>query len=115
MPTSKISGMEDLPKSVALQWRKWCLSSDYLFVDSENSETWFGKITCPLVSYSVENDALAPKEAIDWIANRYTQCKKKRIHFKPEDLNLDYIGHSGFFKERNREMLWPLLLKEIEI
>jgi len=114
MPTSKISKMEDLPKSAALQWRKWCLSPNYLFDHLDGHETWYDKINCPLVSYSVENDTFAPKESVDWFTNRYTRCSKKRIHINPADLDMEYIGHSGFFKESNSEMLWPMLLSEIE-
>lgn len=114
MPTSKISGMEDLPKSAALQWRKWCLSPNYLFDHLDGHETWYDKIECPLVSYSVENDTFAPKESVDWLTERYTSCDSKRIHIDPADLDMEYIGHSGFFKESNRDTLWPMLLNEIE-
>jgi len=114
MPTSKISKMEDLPKSAALQWRKWCLSPNYLFDHLEGHETWYDEIECPLISYSVENDSFAPKEAVDWFTNRFTNCSKKRIHVHPADLDMEYIGHFGFFKESNRDTLWPILLKEID-
>lgn len=114
MPTSKISAMEDLPKSVALQWRKWCLSPNYMFDHLDGHETWYEKIECPLVSFSVENDAFAPKDAVDWFTERYKSCKRKRIHISPADLGMEYIGHFGFFKESNRDTLWLLLLKEIE-
>ena len=114
MPTSKISNMEDLPKSVALQWRKWCLSPNYLFDHLDGDKTWYDEIECPLISYSVENDNFAPKEAVDWFTHRFTSCNKKRIHINPADLDMEYIGHSGFFKESNRDTLWPMLLKNIE-
>lgn len=45
MPTSKISKMEELPKRVALQWRTWSLSPNYLFDHINGLDTWylFGK------------------------------------------------------------------------
>ena len=114
MPTSKISAMEDLPKSAALQWRRWCLSPNYMFDHLDGHETWYDRIDCPLVSYSVKNDAFAPKDAVDWFTNRFTGCNKKRIHIDPAVLDMEYIGHSGFFKESNRDTLWPILLNEID-
>ena len=72
------------------------------------------KLNCPLISYSVENDTFAPKESVDWFTNRYTRCSKKRIHINPADLDVEYIGHSGFFKKSNSNIFWPMLLKDIE-
>jgi len=114
MPTSKISAMEDLPKSAALQWRNWCLSPNYMFDHLDGYETWYENIDCPLVSYSVENDSFAPKEAVDWLTNRFTGCERKRIHINPAELGMEYIGHFGFFKESNRDKLWPILLNEVD-
>ena len=114
MPASKISGLEDLPKSVALEWREWCLSPNYLFDYIGDDERWYEKIGCPLVSFSVEDDSLAPEKAVDWMTNQYVNCMKIRIHVEPAKLSVERIGHFGFFKESNRETLWPMLLKHIE-
>lgn len=113
MPSSKVSSMEDLPKSVALQWRKWCLSPNYLFDHMEDLETYYDKIKCPLVSYSTDNDEFAPKEAVDWLTTKYKNCVRKRIHLKSEQIGVKHIGHFGFFKIKFKDSIWSILLNEI--
>ncbi|MGF1671834.1 MAG: serine aminopeptidase domain-containing protein, partial [Balneolaceae bacterium] len=98
MPTSRVSSMEDLPKSVARQWRKWCLNPNYMFDYLDDLETNYERHTCRLVSYSIENDTFAPKEAVDWLTEKYVNTQSERIHLRPDDFGVDKIGHFGFFK-----------------
>jgi predicted alpha/beta hydrolase len=113
MPTSKVSAMQDLPKSAAMEWRKWCLSPNYLFDHVDGLQTYYDKITCPLISYSTAQDEFAPREAVDWFTEKYVNCERQRIHLKPEKIGVKHIGHFGFFKKANRDTLWAMLMKQI--
>jgi len=114
MPSKKFSGMENLPGNVARQWSKWCRNPEYLFADVVQDKQYFNTITCPLTSFSIEGDAYAPKEAVEWLAQRYTKAEKKMIHLHPNEFNTKRIGHFGFFHERFENSLWQLLLKEVK-
>lgn len=114
MPASKISGLEDLPKSAALEWKKWCLSPNYLFDHIPVEALWYDQIECGLISYSIADDAYAPKQAVDWFTNCYRNCRIVRRHFDPKALGISTIGHSGFFKKSNSNIFWPMLLNDIE-
>lgn len=113
MPSKKFSRMENLPKNVAIEWKNWCCSKNYLFdfIDSEN--LFFEKFKCKLVSYSVENDQYAPKKAVDWLTGKFKKSNWNKIHIKPIDLKLKPIGHFGLFREKYKDSFWKELKNEI--
>ncbi|MBL7472569.1 alpha/beta hydrolase family protein [Robertkochia sediminum] len=113
LPSKRVSGMENLPKEVANQWRKWGMHPNYMFGDHGIEATFYEKIASPLTAFSIADDTLAPKEAVDWMAQRYTKAKNKHISLVPADHHVARIGHFGVFKETFRSSLWPVFLKEI--
>ncbi len=57
---------------------------------------------------SIEDDnLLAPKKAVEELAESYGSRTKKHEHLRPADLGLKSIGHFDFFKSRNSE-LWAM-------
>lgn len=114
LPSKKISGMENLPKNVAKQWIKWCLSPKYLFENVAEEDLFFKSIKVPLASFSMENDQFAPREAVDWLTKRYENAEIKRTHLVAKDYNTNEIGHFGIFREKFKNTIWLLLLKEID-
>ncbi|MTI33047.1 alpha/beta hydrolase family protein [Xanthovirga aplysinae] len=113
-PGKGLGAMEDLPKSMALEWRKWCASPNYLFDHIEEEYLNFDKLKCELHSYSVSDDNYAPKKAVDWLANKYSRALITRKHINPKDLNHSKIGHFGFFKEKMKDTFWKMMLKDIK-
>ena len=105
--------MENLPQRVAEQWCRWCRHPHYLFGDESIKNKYYDKITVPLTAISVSDDRFAPKHAIDWMTNQYTNATIKRIHWNPKDFDVKEIGHFGLFRSKFRETAWPLLLDEI--
>lgn len=115
MPSKKIMGMENLPKKVAQQWCKWCRHPFYLFGDKTIENKYYDEITAPLTAISVSDDRFAPKDTVDWMAQKFTKAKPKRIHWSPVDFNVVEIGHFGLFRSTFSENIWPLLLDEVEV
>jgi hypothetical protein len=70
----------------------------------------FGSITSELISYSVDDDDLAPKESVDWLTNAYKNAKVKRVYLRASDIGVSRLGHFGFFNVQNKESLWRDLL-----
>lgn len=114
LPSKKISGMENLPKNVAKQWIKWCLSPEYLFENIAEEDLFFKNIKIPLASFSIENDQFAPREAVDWLTKRYENAEIKKTHLMAKDFKTNDIGHFGIFREKFKENIWVLLLDEIK-
>jgi predicted alpha/beta hydrolase len=113
MPSKKFSGMEHLPKGVALQWGKWCSSVNYLFDDIPAAKLCYHKITAPVVAISIENDPFAPKKAVDWLTEKYNSQVFKSLHLRPYYYGVKEIGHFAIFKEKFEPTIWELLKNEL--
>ncbi|MFH6968791.1 hypothetical protein [Flavobacterium sp. FlaQc-28] len=107
--------MENLPKNVAEEWKKWCNSKNYLFDHISPNSLFFDKINCELISYSVENDEYAPKKSVDWLTLKYSNSNYSRIHLTPNptDLVQKKLGHFELFRESFEDSFWQDLKKEI--
>ena len=111
--SKKISGMENLPKNVANQWRNWGKKNNYLFSDKTIEETYYEQIMVDVTAFSIEDDDFAPLEAVDWLTEKFQNAKKKSVHLLPGDFSLAKIGHFGVFKERFKNTIWTQILDEI--
>lgn len=114
LPSKRISGMEDLPKNVANQWRNWGKNSNYLLSDINISESFFDKIHSEITAFSIDDDKFAPKKAVDWMTAQYSKAKKKSIHLAPKDYDTGKIGHFGVFKDKFQKTIWEEFLNEIK-
>ncbi|WP_452228750.1 alpha/beta hydrolase family protein [Lacinutrix sp. MEBiC02404] len=105
-PAKKLGLFENLPKRVVYQWRKWGIHPEYMF--SAYTDLQFCNIQCPVLSLSFPRDTFAPKEAVDWLASKFTNTKVDRRHLIPKDLQIDDVQHFGFFREQFKNSLWKL-------
>ncbi len=109
MPSKQFSGMENLPKQVALQWSRWCRNKDYLFTDIPKEEQYFHLIKVPVTAISIDNDPFAPTQAVHWMTAQYASSVIQQQHLHPSAFGVKQIGHFGIFKEKFRSDLWSLL------
>lgn len=114
MPSKKFSGMENLPGNVARQWSLWGRNPNYLFAYVPESKQYYAGISCPITSFSIENDDYAPKEAVQWFSHRYSASEIKMIHLQPADYATKHIGHFGIFNAKFENSIWQILLEEIK-
>jgi len=112
--SKKLSGMENLPKNVANQWKNWSKQPDYLLSDESINETYFDKFHSDITAFSIEDDMFAPKPAVDWLTNLFTSASTNSIHLKPSDFKVKKIGHFGVFKSKFKDSIWNLVLEEIK-
>lgn len=113
-PGSRIGVMEDLPGPMALEWSGWGLSPNYLFDHVPDAPERFANLRVPTLIWSFSDDRdLAPKLAVDKLAERFVNCTVRREHLSPADLGMDRIGHFGFFKKGGEARLWPALLERM--
>jgi len=113
LPSKKITGMEDLPKSMALDFARWGRHRDYLFHYKNEEELFFDQLTGYLTAYSCPNDEFAPKGAVDWLAQKYTQMQLSRKHLDPKNYNEAEIGHFDFFKSKFQQSIWQEFFADI--
>jgi len=114
LPSKRFSGMENLPKHVANQWRSWGKHREYLMSDPTLGETYFGEITTPITAFSIDDDDFAPKIAADWMTAQYSRADKKSVHLRPSDFETHAIGHFGIFKDKFKGSIWTKLLGALQ-
>ena len=111
--SKKINGMENLPRGVAKQWSSWSKSPNYLLDDPSIEATHYHKVSVKVTAYSIEDDAYAPKEAVQWITDQFKNATTKSVVIRPIDFQVSKIGHFGVFKDRFSHTIWPKILHEI--
>lgn len=111
-PSRKFSRMQNLPGNVAEEWAKWCRSSNYLFDGISADDLYFDRITCELTSISIEDDFFAPKKSVEWMTERFSRARVKRLHFFPASFKTLKIGHFSLFTEKFKDTIWTILLDE---
>lgn len=108
-PGKLIGIVDNLPKSMVMEWRKWGVKKDYFMHFYNDSEYHFDQLRIPLRMYSFTNDSFASKKGVDWLARQYKNAVVERIHF---DKNSEgkRPGHFGFFKEEFKSEFWEPIL-----
>lgn len=100
-PAKALGFGEDLPRGVALQWARWCRRPGY--IDDYAGHAAF---EAPILAFSFEDDALAPRAAVDALHAHYRTAEVVRQHVRPQEAGVDYIGHFGFFRQDVVPDLW---------
>jgi predicted alpha/beta hydrolase len=105
-PGKALRAVGDLPRGVAWQWRRWCLSPEYL-LSAENRHALYRSAAFPLVSLYASDDELLGEKGARLMFDAHGNRRAFEIL---EPAAGERIGHLGLFKDRHRARLWPRLL-----
>ena len=107
-PGRRLRKIGDLPRGVMAQWRRWCLSRDYLLSEGgvERRER-YARIITPILSLSFTDDEYMSVRNTESIHGFYAAAPKTMRRIAPRDVGADRIGHFGFFRQRFATTLWP--------
>jgi predicted alpha/beta hydrolase len=107
-PAKSMKLCEDLPAGAALEWAYWGRHRDYLLRVPGRSET-YGGLNLPILALSFTDDHYAPKASVTDFLSRFASADLEHLNLDPTDIGATEIGHFGFFRERFRETLWPVV------
>jgi predicted alpha/beta hydrolase len=111
----KIKQGENLPKGVALEWRKWCTNPDYF--EPEFGKTlnpiFFDQITTPIKSMQIQDDPLANKTTANKLLKYFKNAKIEVEEINPKNYGVEKIGHTGFFSRKFKKSLWTKVMHEM--
>jgi len=101
---------QDLPAGVARQWAQWGRDREYIRSLTVGPQPqFFDDIRCPLRTYLIEQDNLAPERAVrawhDWFPNADRELRNLGSHTATGRR----IGHFGFFDPDIGAAEWPAL------
>jgi len=114
----KIGLMEDIPKNIYNDWRKWCSVPEYFFHPRFSKEiegiAGFQNLEFPIEVYIATDDEIATKSNVE----DFWQFIKSNhgINFNwldPKDHGIPSIGHFDLFRKKNKEVLWPLVINKL--
>lgn len=114
-PGRKLRMVGDLPAGVIRQWRRWCLSPEYMLgVEGPETRDMYRAVVTPISSFSFTDDELISKRSVDSLNCFYKNSNVKSIRISPAEIGVTRIGHFGFFKDRFEYSLWErYLLQEL--
>lgn len=113
-PSKSFIKMENLPKSVGKEFSKWSKQKEYYFSKKILTEKYHYQITKKITAYSCTNDKFAPKKAVDWLTNTYTNAISIRKHLISKDYDVQEIGHFGFFRKQFKDSIWKEFLQDLQ-
>ena len=116
-PMSKFGMGEDLPMGVYRDWKKWCALPHYFFDDPEAQEITrkFSDVHIPIAAAVSTDDLWAPPSSRDAFFKGYSGTAVSRIDLNPIDFGVDQVGHMGYFRAQVGVVLWPRILRWLEL
>lgn len=111
----KVKQGENLPRGVALEWRKWCTNPTYFEDDfrDTNQSLFFDKIKIPLLSIQVADDPLANQTTATKLLKYYKNAQIQIQRIIPAEMGVQKIGHTGYFSRKFKDNLWKKLVTEL--
>ena len=108
-PGRRLGVLDNVPAGVMRQWGRWCMHEDYLGVDVPHAAERFAEVTTPMTVLSFTDDALMSEASIADLHDRFRNADQVRQRYSPAQLEVERMGHHGFFRARHQD-LWDELV-----
>lgn len=108
-PGARIGVVGDVPTGAMMQWRRWCLTPDYLLTGEPGAREAYATAGYPVLALSFADDELLHESGSHLIHGAYRQGRVDYRSIAPAAHGLQRIGHFGFFKPQGEAALWPLV------
>ena len=113
-PGARIGVIGDVPTSAMRQWRRWCLTPDYILSGEPGARAAYASAQFPILGLMFEDDELLLEDGAIMLHAAYPkECVEYRL-IAPAQFGLKRVGHFGFFKSQSDATLWPVVTKWIE-
>ncbi|HCN90772.1 MAG TPA: alpha/beta hydrolase [Oxalobacteraceae bacterium] len=108
-PGARLGVLGDIPRRALFQWRRWCLTPDYLLSGEPGAREAYARARYPVLGLTFTDDELLLESGSRMLHDAYTGAQVDYRVLGPQQFGLQRIGHFGFFKSRQAEFLWPLV------
>lgn len=108
-PGARIGVVGDLPTGALMQWRRWCLTPDYLLTGEPGAREAYATAAFPVLALSFADDELLHESGSRLIHGAYRPGAVDYRLVEPARHGLRRVGHFGFFKPQCEMNLWPLV------
>ena len=108
-PGRRLHILGDVPSGVMRQWGRWCMHPDAMGADVPNVAERFASVTSPITSITFTDDQLLSQANFADLHDRFVNADQVRQRYSPAQLEVDRMGHHGFFRARHQD-LWDELV-----
>ncbi len=113
-PGSKFGIIGDIPRAALMQWRRWCLSPDYILSGEASARAAYASAEFAVLALTFADDELLMASGSSMLHDAYTMGRVDYRLISPADVGLKRIGHFGFFKSQSEPTLWPLVTQWLD-
>ena len=106
-PGGLIGVIGDVPTGAMRQWRRWCLSPDYLLGAEPGAREAYASARFPVLALTFADDELLLESGSHRIHAAYAPGQVDYRSIAPATVGLERIGHAGFFRPLGEPRLWP--------
>lgn len=111
-PGRRLRKVGDLPRGVMEQWRRWCLSREYVVsAEGERVRAAYASVRTPMLSLSFTDDEMMSEHGVRALHALYASAPIEYRRIGPHEIGVQRIGHFGFFRQQFEQALWPLVLE----
>ena len=108
-PGKRLGIVGDLPNGAIRQWRRWCLSPDYLLSSEPGAREAYARASYPVLALTFADDELLLSDGSRMLHDAYRSAEVDYRELQPVQFGLKRIGHFGFFRAEQESVLWPLV------
>ena len=108
-PGTRLGVVGDLPSGALFQWRRWCLTPEYLLTGEPGAREAYATAGYPVLALSFADDELLLDAGSRLLHGAYRRRPVDYRVIEAAHHGLPRIGHFGFFKPQSEAGLWPLV------
>jgi predicted alpha/beta hydrolase len=108
-PGARIGVVGDIPSGAMRQWRRWCLTPDYLLTGEPGAREAYASAAFPVLGLTFADDEMLLAAGSKMLHEAYRKITPDYRVIKAADVGMARIGHFGFFRPQSETTLWPLV------
>lgn len=108
-PGARLGVLGDIPRRALFQWRRWCLTPEYLLSGEPGARQAYADARYPVLGLTFTDDELLLEPGSRMLHDAYSGTQVDYRVLSPQQFDLPRIGHFGFFKINQEQFLWPLV------
>jgi predicted alpha/beta hydrolase len=112
----KIGWGENLSRNMMKEWREWCLSKNYFtgLLREKLHMDKFYQFTTPISAVYISDDYIANDKTVPLMMKFFPNAPQEILKIRVEQYTKFKVGHTGIFRRKFENNLWPLLVGVIE-
>ena len=108
-PGARLGVVGDLPTGAMFQWRRWCLTPDYLLSGEPGAREAYASADYPVLALTFADDELLLEAGSRLLHGAYLKRPADYRVLDATHHGLPRVGHFGFFKQQSEATLWPMV------